>query len=273
MRSYSSLSISLLIAGTLACELKGGGDTDNIDSSGSDSSDASGTEGMSSTGGDPATSTGGSMSGTSVGTSASSTTTADPGTTTADPGTSSTSVGTSVGTSVSTTSASDTTGDPVDPMPCEGEGVALAAETLAYLNSQIPPMPDPTGGSTSTTGGEPVDPDTLYVRLSSQAATCADPTAGIQCGPNWEITIRIPSAFQTPGLYHLSGPDVTGTAMETGADDGQGSCSFGGGSFFASFELTSIDDKSVSGRLCHVQTPFFDNKVNLEGSFVAPRCP
>ncbi|MFY0540098.1 hypothetical protein [Nannocystis pusilla] len=49
-------------------------------------------------------------------------------------------------------------------------------------------------------------------------------------------------------------------------------CPFGGGSFGATFELISIDDKEVVGRLCHVDFPFFDTKPDLEGKFTAPRC-
>lgn len=261
------------MVGALACELKAGDSDSNTagisDSSSDGSSSEGGTEGVSSTSGDPAT-TGGPVS--STGGSASSTTTADPGTTTADPGTSSTSVGTSVGTSMSSVTT-DPTGDPVEPKPCEGPAAELKVESLSYLYSQIPPMPDPTGGSSSTTGGEPTDPDTVYVRLSNQAASCDDPSPGIECGPNWQVTIAIPPAFQTPGLYHLTGPEVIGSAFETGKDDGNGDCSFGGGSFIASFELIAIDDKSVQGRLCHVEDFFFDNKVDLEGAFTAPRCP
>ncbi|MFY0540097.1 hypothetical protein [Nannocystis pusilla] len=68
------------------------------------------------------------------------------------------------------------------------------------------PDPDPTGESSGTSGGEPPDPNTLHVRLSNQVATCADPNAGIECGNNWQVSIRIPVAYQTPGLYHLLGP-------------------------------------------------------------------
>lgn len=272
--------MSILVAGALACELKGGdsgtaGLTDggSSESSSEGSSSEGGTEGVSTTSGDPATSSATNVS--SSGSSAS-TTTADPGTTTdlgttTFPETSTTTVGT---VSTTTVGTSDSTGDPIEPKPCEGPAKEIDAHTISYLYSQLPPMPDTTsGGSSGSSGGEPQDPDLVFVRLSSQAATCADPNVGIECGPNWEVTIRIPPPFQTPGLYHLSGPDVTGAAFETGVSDDNNECSFGGGSFLASFELISIDDKSVTGRLCHVENLFFDNNVDLEGSFTAPRCP
>ncbi|MDC0675612.1 hypothetical protein [Nannocystis radixulma] len=282
MRSYSFSCLSLVFAVALACDSKGNGsgsDTSNIDSS---TTDDGGTDGVSSTGGgsgpEPATTTASPATGEPD--TATSTSGYDPTATTgADP--------TATATGTSTTVDPDPTGmttvnpatsdtdepPPPEPTPCEGEAVVLDVATLAYTQGQIPPEPDPTGESSSGgTGGDPVDPDTLYVRLSNQVATCADPNAGIECGNNWEVTIRIPTAFQTPGLYHLAGTDVTGTAMETGPEDEPDLCAFGGGTFSASFELIAVDGQEVVGRLCHVDWPFFDNNVNLEGSFTAQRC-
>ena len=286
MRSYSFSCLGLLVAGALACDSKSEGTSDTsdfatgTDSSGTDTDDG-GTEGVSSTDvtGGPMTSGGSSNSGGSTSASTGATSTGgettggetETGTTTdADPTVSTSS--TSIGTSMSST-ITDTTGDPVEPSPCEGEAVVLDVAANAYLYSEQPPMPDPTGGSSGSSGGDPTDPDTVFVRLSNTVATCADPDPSLECGPNWEVSIRIPPSYQTPGLYHLLGPEVTGSMFETGADEGNNECSFGGGSFEATFELISIDDKSVTGRLCHVSSKFFDNKVDLEGSFEAPRCP
>ncbi|MBZ5712186.1 hypothetical protein [Nannocystis pusilla] len=275
MRSYSFSCLGLVFAVALACDSKGdgsgsGSDTSNIDSS---TTDEGGTDGVSSTGGgsgdEPATTTAWPGTATSP-----STTEPDTATSTSGWDPTATSTGTS-GYDPTMTSHGSETDDPPppEPNPCEGEAVVLDVATLAYTQGQIPPEPDPTGESSSGgTGGEPVDPDTLYVRLSNQVATCADPNVGIECGNNWEVTIRIPTAFQTPGLYHLAGTDVTGTAMETGAEEEPDLCSFGGGTFSASFELISVDAQEVVGRLCHVDGPFFDNNVNLEGSFTAQRC-
>lgn len=277
MRSYSFTCLSLVFAVALACDSKGdgsGSDTSNIDSS---TTDEGGTEGVSSTGGgsgdEPATTTANPGTATSP-----STTEPDTATSTSGYDPTATATSTTGPDPSGTTSHGSVTHDtdeppPVEPTPCEGEAVELDVASLAYTYGQIPPQPDPTGdGSSGTTGGEPIDPDTLYVRLSNQVATCADPSAGIECGNQWEVTIRIPTAFQTPGLYHLAGPAVTGTAMETGAEEEPDVCAFGGGTFSASFELISVDDKAVVGRLCHIEWPFFDNKVDLAGSFTASRC-
>ncbi|HEY0137783.1 MAG TPA: hypothetical protein VGB85_27045, partial [Nannocystis sp.] len=188
-----------------------------------------------------------------------------------------------VATSTTTVGTSDTndTSDtdfppPVDPPPpCEGEAMQLAGITtkVGYLQSQVPPRQDPTGGTTSTTGGGDLDPGTLFVKLSDQAFSCADPNASLQCGEHWEVTIVIPPEFQSPGVHNLLGQNVRGIATETGVDEGMDSCAFGGGSFGATFEILAIDDKTVEGRLCNVESFFSFANPQLEGSFTATLCP
>lgn len=160
---------------------------------------------------------------------------------------------------------------PVEPpVPCAGEAVALEGPRTAYRQAQLPPNPNPgTGGSSG--GGEP-DPATLYVRLSDQEMSCGDPTAALQCGGHWEVTIAIPPEFQAPGLFSLLGPEVHGSASETGPDSGDNECSFGGGSLPATLEIVAIDDLKIEGRLCHVES-LLSIDVDLERSFTAFICP
>ena len=223
---------------------------------------------------DPTAPTGASVSGTSGGTAS---TTGG----TSSPSTSATSASTTGAdpTATSTTTAPDTGDttppDPVDPpVPCEGEATPLVGITtkIGYLKSQIPPRPETTGGTITGTGsgGDELEPGTLFVKLSDQAFTCADPNALLDCGPHWEVTIVIPPEFQTPGIHNLLGQDVRGTAVESSGGEG---CSFGGGSFGATFEILAIDDEIVSGRLCNVDDFFGFNDPQLEGSFTATRCP
>ena len=191
--------------------------------------------------------------------------------TTDDPGTA---TATATSTSATTVATSDTSEPPPvePPVPCEGQATPLTGvETLAYLKSQIPPDPNPNPTGTGSTGGSEPDPGTLYVRLSDQAPLCAEPNKSPGCGLHWEMTIAIPPEFQSPGLFNLLGQDVTGSASETGPDRGD-ECSFGGGSFPATFEIVAIDDDTITGRLCHVES-FLSVDVDLEGSFVAQRCP
>ena len=242
-----------------ACAEKGGTTTtgEAVTSSDSDPTNPS-TASSPSSGSDTASGTATAASTTGVAT------TDDPGTATA----------TATSTSATTVATSDTSEPPPvePPVPCEGQATPLTGvETLAYLKSQIPPDPNPNPTGTGSTGGSEPDPGTLYVRLSDQAPLCAEPNKSPGCGLHWEVTIAIPPEFQSPGLFNLLGQDVTGSASETGPDRGD-ECSFGGGSFPATFEIVAIDDNTITGRLCHVES-FLSVDVDLEGSFVAQRCP
>lgn len=272
MRSYLFLSITLGL-GVAACELKDSGDTDGgDDSSGSAASDSAGTTTGGSDGTGQSSNGGGSSATTTEGTTGVGTATA---TATSTEGTGMTSSSTSA-TSASTSATTDgPPPDPIEPTPCEGEAKIIPGEAIAYLESQVPPAPPPdtTGGSSGTTGGEPVDPGTLHVRLSSQTLTCDDPAATLKCGSNWAVSFALAPEFQAPGLYHLSGPQVFGVGTETGPDEGGGECSWGGGSFFATLEVIAVDDDAVTGRLCHIDAPIPGNAAELEGKFVAARCP
>jgi len=195
----------------------------------------------------------------------------DPGTSTVGTSTSTGGVETDTGNSGDTESASDTDVE-LPAIPCEGEAVPLAdlPTLMAYTQAQVPPLPDPTGTGTGTGGGEP-EPGTVYVKLSNQSFACEAPTATLQCGGNWQLTLVIPPEYQSPGIYNLLGPNVIGVGSETG-DEGN-DCSFGGGSIGGTLEIFSVDDSTVEGRLCHVQHFFSNPAPALDGSFSAARCP
>lgn len=165
-------------------------------------------------------------------------------------------------------SSSYTTSAPEEPVPCEGEAEPIDAEVLAYLESQIAADPDSAG-----TTGEDDDPNLLYVRFSSETHSCADPHDRLACGNNWELSVRIPSAFQAPGLYALSWPGVYAFGLETDTDQGGDNCSSGGSEAKGTLEIIAIDGDKVVGRLCHVKWSGFGNDFALDGKFIAPRCP
>lgn len=160
-----------------------------------------------------------------------------------------------------------TTGEPVQ--PCAGEPVPIEAEIIAYTESQA----KDTGDSEDGTTGDDGDPTLLYVRFSDLAFTCEDPHDRLACGEHWELSLRIPTAFQAPGLYELSFDGVHGFGQSTGHDLGGDDCDGGGGSAKGTLEILSIDEQSVTGRLCHVTSFTLDGDIELDGSFVAPRCP
>jgi len=286
MHITTRIELAIVLSGLLACSVKGnigGSDTSpTADSSGDSDSTGPGTEGGTTTSAGPA-----SDSLVSVTATEDVQTTTNPthwgGTTaavTTDWG-DATAVGTTdwAGTTlVETGVISDTDADTHvtttpytagEPEPCEGEAVPLDAEVLAYTHSQIDADPD-SGG---TTGGDD-DPNLLYVRFSDQTFTCADPHDRLACGHHWELSLRIPTAFQTPGLYALEFADVKphGFGLSTGLDIGNDNCDGGGGGAKGTVEIIAIDEDKVVGRLCHVSWFGLDNDFQLDGSFIAPRC-
>lgn len=271
--SSSRRFLAALTVCTLACGPKLDNDDGGDDSSGSGGTTTTG-EAVTSSDSDP-TSPGTSPNPTTASTSGGGSDTATTASTTA----STTGVVTSGDPTATATATSTVTSDsdeppPVDPpVPCAGPAVPLTGvEAQAFLKSQIPPDPNPSGTSGSSGGGEP-DPATLYVRLSDQKATCSDPQGTLECGGHWSVLIGIPPEFQAPGLFNLLGQDVSAGASESGPDEGNNECAFGGGTFAATFEIVAIDDTSIEGRLCNVDDFFTFTDPQLEGSFVAPRCP
>jgi hypothetical protein len=142
---------------------------------------------------------------------------------------------------------------------------------MAMLYSELP---DVSGGDTGTSGssggGEPgIDPDTVYIYLSSQGMQCVDPHATLKCGNQWRVTVAIPPELQKVGTIPLSTPGLISYATSTGSDYGDGTCSWGGGSFWdGTLEITAIDDTHVAGILADTQAWDFD----ADGAFDAPRC-
>jgi len=144
----------------------------------------------------------------------------------------------------------------------------------AYFESQAPP-PDTSGsgGSSDSSTGNDVDPDTLYITLSDALLSCEDPDAPLGCGPRWSVTMVLPPEFQGPGTYEVGTEDVLGVFSETGEDEGGGECSFGGGSWGATLEVISIGDGVVEGRLCEVDASGMSVMPVLNGLFTADLCP
>jgi hypothetical protein len=281
------ISAALVLGlGGLGCDSKGdeesatAADSDSEGTSDSDSGSTGGESASSTSGGSDSSGT----SGVSGSSSDSSTGTSDStGGSDTDATTAMTSTVTSATTNSSsvTTDATDgtdsdsTTGDP--PAAC-GDLPAIdgLVTSMAYLKSQIPPdmTSGSSGSSTSSTSGGEIDPSTMYISLSSQAMECKDPNAGLECGPNWEVSIMIPPELQTPGVYHVGLEDVLGFAAETGPDEGNNECGFGGGTWEATLEIVAIDDSMVEARLCDVDEWFWSwTEPNLNGTFYAERCP
>ena len=169
--------------------------------------------------------------------------------------------GTSQATTISTSASSG---------PCDTPIGGLVT-SHAYYESQIPDIPG-TAGTTISTGSD-VDPDTLYITLSDASITCEDPDAALDCGPLWSVSLVLPPELQTPGSYAVGTDELNYLFVETGVDDGEGSCPFGAGSWEATLELISIGDGVVEGRLCDVDIGWMTVAPTLDGLFTAELCP
>lgn len=129
------------------------------------------------------------------------------------------------------------------------------------------------GGSSASGSdtGDGIDPDTLHVSITTGESTCEDPYGNIPCGDRWEVSIALPPELQTAGAAG-SLDEVNGFFYETlelgggGPDD----CGQGGGTLEGSFEITSIDDSEVRGRLFDLGHG--SDVIPTEIEFAAPRC-
>ncbi len=130
------------------------------------------------------------------------------------------------------------------------------------------PVSNPPSGTSSTTGGTPIDPDTPYLFVGNGPPTCSDPSAGPPCG-FWRVTVGIPRALFQPGVLSLSDSRLISVHSVRGPDRGGGDCFGGGGSFIdGTLELSNITSSSASVRLAATSKFDFD----ADGSYTAVVC-
>ncbi|MDC0671018.1 hypothetical protein [Nannocystis radixulma] len=187
-----------------------------------------------------------------------------------EPGTTTTTTTTATEPTGSATEPTGGTTEPViEPTPCEGEATPIDAAAIAFL---VAPDVPPCDGNTGTGCWEGPPADSLWVRLSSMPHVCGEAHEHPPCG-NWALGFPIAPEFQVPGIYHLSGPEIVGQAIEVDAEPVDGQCETRWETFNATLEIISVDDTGITGRLCHVDSPLYaDDGLDLEGSFFAPRC-
>lgn len=134
---------------------------------------------------------------------------------------------------------------------------------------------DPSGGSSST-GGDTLNPNDLFLRLSDRGASCDSPTAGFACGVHWEMTLVLPPALQAVGVYDLEDPALVAYSYmsETGAPNSPApdDCPWAGGSPGpGTLEILAIDETEV-----HFKVQFASGglwETDPSGDYTAPRCP
>lgn len=158
----------------------------------------------------------------------------------------------------------------IEPTPCEGAATPIDATAIAYpVASDLPDCSDYESGTGCWDG--PPDGSVL-IHLTDRTYTC-DPAAEYeQCG-TWVLSFAIPAEYQAPGLYHLTGPAIRGSAVKFPEPAPDGQCEVASEAFDATLEIVAIDDTGVTGRLCHVQSPLYAGAgIDVEGSFFAPLC-
>jgi hypothetical protein len=130
------------------------------------------------------------------------------------------------------------------------------------------------GGSTSGSGGDNLDPTDLFLRISDMGVTCTSPTTELSCGGHYQLTLVLPPALQKVGVYDLEDPQLVAysSMSETGdlnsADPND--CPWGGGSLGeGSVEITAIDDSEVRFKVSMGGSLWSSDP---SGVYTAPRC-
>ncbi len=149
--------------------------------------------------------------------------------------------------------------------------VDLGPRVIAYEYGSTSIGSDPQGSVSVTVGSGGHNgpaPDTLFIKISNQELSCADPSERVgDCG-YWQAQFQLPTELQAPGIYTLE--ELRGFMLFNSADDSSGFCGGGGGSFWdGTVEITSIDKSQVTGFITGSSTWEFD----VNGPFVAHRCP
>lgn len=133
---------------------------------------------------------------------------------------------------------------------------------------------NPGGSSSSTTGGGGLDPNDLFLEVSSLGASCGSPFVELPCGGHWSVSIGIPTALQQVGVYELdsSALSLFSFMTETGQpySSAPGDCAWGGGTIGSgTLEIVSINETEVQFVLA-LDQPW---ETDPSGTYTASRCP
>lgn len=160
--------------------------------------------------------------------------------------------------------------DPIDPDPEPDPAPASApsAGGIAIPFNEIPS----TGGSSGSTGGgggEPLDPNRIFITFGSQKPVCESPYRSGGCG-HWKVGFGVPPELLKAGtVIPLTDAQLNSYSSFSGPDRGGGDCYGGGGSFIAgTVEIVSVDDEKILIRLEDTWTFDFD----ANGEHTIDRC-
>ncbi len=164
-----------------------------------------------------------------------------------------------------------------------GGGNAMLSPALANTRAEMDVLWDQywqqnggtSSGTTTSSGGQPLDPNDLFVRISDMGVSCDSPTVELPCGEHWSLSIGIPTAVQQPGVYDLQNSPIAMYSIlsESGEpySPAPGDCAMGGGTLSpGTLEIISISSQEVHVKLNMQPTGF---AVDPSGEYIAPRCP
>ncbi|WP_437321784.1 hypothetical protein [Sorangium sp. So ce385] len=141
---------------------------------------------------------------------------------------------------------------------------------------QLPPSPGraiPGAALAAPPDGPSPDPDALYLFLGSAAESCADPWSSVACTGTSRVTLRLPPAYQKPGILDLTDPAIaasfTRSWSTTCTPDDLVSGVFDGGTI----EILSIDERGVSCRVYGSHTDLTYGGFDADGLYTASSCP
>jgi hypothetical protein len=145
-------------------------------------------------------------------------------------------------------------------------------DAIAIRRDAFPPIDGgDTTAVTSTGSGGSLPGDDLFLITGNQTPVCEDPFGLPGCeAPGWSVSIGLPAAYQTPGVYSLSDPALY-ASFSVGLGS-PGECSGGGGSYFdGSIEIIAIDAQHVQYELSGTANLWGDFG-NADGTYTAARC-
>jgi hypothetical protein len=156
-----------------------------------------------------------------------------------------------------------------DPDPAEDPppSSAPSAGGIAIPFNEIPSS----GSSSGSTGGggQPLDPNRIYITFGSQKPVCESPYRSGGCG-HWKVGFGVPPERLKAGeVIPLTDAELNSYSSFSGPDRGGGDCYGGGGSFIAgTLEIVNVDDDKIVIRLEDTWTFDFD----ANGEHVIDRC-
>jgi hypothetical protein len=154
--------------------------------------------------------------------------------------------------------------------PVDGDYVVSACGALP---AAAPPSPAVAARGAAPPGGPAVDPDTLFIRLGSESASCGDPFAAMACDGDSRLSFTLPASLQKTGVLNLSDPAIGAQHARTPGDGAPSCAAVTGAMSDGSVEILAIDETSVSLRVYRSYVSDSTGTFEVDGLYTATICP